>query len=688
MPSTFWGLNIAVSGMSTYQAGLNTTAHNISNIGTKGYTKQSVIQSAKKALYVPTYGMLGAGVNVDDIVSSRSTYYDTKYWQNNAVLGNYSTKDYYMQTIEDALYTSDEDTGSITTAFNGFFNAVTDLTNDESDTTLRTQVSVSASTFAAYVNEVASTLQTLQTEINNQMKIVVDAVNSISQELASLTKQIAALEVYGTKANDLRDQRATLIDELSQYATTSATEIEPEDGNGLTQYIVTFGNYILVDTYNYNELVLTARQTKNNQNDAEGLYDISWSNGLNFPMDNTQLGGTLQALIELRDGNNQENFCGKLTAYSEQDPERENKATITITSSEVSWPNASNLNLLNLPESEGVININNREYVYDYFDVEIKTDGTYVYTFALKDEIPDSDILLMDNAVDDGVTAAVGESIDYKGIPYYMAKLNEFTRIFSANVNEILNEGYDLYGNSGVDMFVGVDKVTGEQFSLNEMIYNNTDGHYYLNDAKMITSDEQSDYEADGYVLEPVSDDEEDEGYFHVMDDEGNIIEKVYVMEGDTRYVFNSKSGAESSRTYYSITALNYEVNDELLNDAKKLACAKENPVTISGVEDGRNLERLYKLKSDTKMFREGDPIAYLQVVVATVGVDAAKVKDFASNQQNIVDAVYNSRLSVSGVDEDEEATNLVMLQNMLSYQYHVIDVQQQVLDALLNMAL
>ena len=46
MPSTFFGLNIATSGMNAYNMGLNTTAHNISNRNTKGYSKQSVEQKA------------------------------------------------------------------------------------------------------------------------------------------------------------------------------------------------------------------------------------------------------------------------------------------------------------------------------------------------------------------------------------------------------------------------------------------------------------------------------------------------------------------------------------------------------------------------------------------------------------------------------------------------------------------
>lgn len=80
MPSTFFGLNIARSGMTTYNAVLNTTGHNIANVDTKGYSKQVVRQSATEAISFGTsYGMVGSGVEATSIESRRDAYYDEKY---------------------------------------------------------------------------------------------------------------------------------------------------------------------------------------------------------------------------------------------------------------------------------------------------------------------------------------------------------------------------------------------------------------------------------------------------------------------------------------------------------------------------------------------------------------------------------------------------------------------------------
>lgn len=121
MPSSFFGLTIASSGMGAYSAALNTTAHNIANINTTGYSKQTALQQAKNAISLKThYGMLGAGTIVTEIVSSRDEYYDNKYRISNAVYGRYSTLSYYMQNLEDYLYVVDEETGGLTNSLDNF----------------------------------------------------------------------------------------------------------------------------------------------------------------------------------------------------------------------------------------------------------------------------------------------------------------------------------------------------------------------------------------------------------------------------------------------------------------------------------------------------------------------------------------------------------------------------------------
>ena len=106
MPSTFFGLNIARSGMSTYNAVLNTTAHNIANVKTTGYSRQVVKQQATEAIsFKTTYGMVGTGVDAISIDSQRDVYYDNKYRMSNTSYSRYESLNYYMNSIETVSYT-------------------------------------------------------------------------------------------------------------------------------------------------------------------------------------------------------------------------------------------------------------------------------------------------------------------------------------------------------------------------------------------------------------------------------------------------------------------------------------------------------------------------------------------------------------------------------------------------------
>ena len=88
MPSQFFGLNTAYTGLLNSNAGLNTTANNISNAETEGYSRQEVKSGASEALRVfTTYGCVGAGVDTLAIERIHDDFYDSKYWNNNTKIG-------------------------------------------------------------------------------------------------------------------------------------------------------------------------------------------------------------------------------------------------------------------------------------------------------------------------------------------------------------------------------------------------------------------------------------------------------------------------------------------------------------------------------------------------------------------------------------------------------------------------
>ena len=104
MASTFMGLNISYSGLVASNAALNTTANNIANIETAGYSRQIVNQAASAAMRAfASHGCIGAGVDTLGAERVRDIYYDEKYWTNNSKLGEYDKKQYYCAIIETYL---------------------------------------------------------------------------------------------------------------------------------------------------------------------------------------------------------------------------------------------------------------------------------------------------------------------------------------------------------------------------------------------------------------------------------------------------------------------------------------------------------------------------------------------------------------------------------------------------------
>ena len=579
MPSTFFGLSIGTSGLYTYQAGITTTAHNISNIETKGYTRQVLNQQASDAIRVNgSYGMVGTGVTATGISQARDAYYDLKYRNNSTVSGEYQAKSYYMTEIQN--YFNEISLQGFTTSYNSFFDNLQELSKNPSSNTIRTQIVDYAKNLTEYFNGMANSLTSIQQECNFEVKNQVDRINSLGQQIAQVTKQINALESSGGSANDLRDQRNLLIDDLSGIVNVSVSENVVGQNVGVTSFTIKIEGQTLVDGGDYNTLKVVPRDAKVNQNDADGLYDIQWDNGNDFAFQNSASKGYLNSLLQVRDGNNQEILSGSVKSVSAD------KKTVTLSNTSIDA-----VEKLNIP-SEGYITIDNQ--LHKYKSVEVKdVSGKLEYTFHFEDET---------NAVA-GSSAAVGKSIDYKGIPYYMGQLNELVRTFSENFNSVHKKGYDLNNNKGKDFFTGV-MPSGSDYDL-------------------------------------------------------------------------------ATAGYYSMTAANFSVSQEIFKSPSMIATSGK--IITDGVEDKTIVNELIALRNKTSMFKQGTPASFFQTLIAEVGIDTKKAASNDKNQSDILKVISNQRLSVSGVDADEEAMNLQLYQNAWNLSAKVISVMNEIYDKLIN---
>ena len=634
MPSQFFGLNIAYTGLLASNAAMNTTSNNIANVQTEGYSRQQVTQQASNALRVfQTYGCAGAGVETLAIERVRDEFYDGRFWDNNAQLGEYDMKQYYMQQLETYFNDDGKSTGFKTIFDQLMVTGMQALLKDPSSDTAKSQFVGYAGALTEYFNGMAGNLEKVQKDINQEIKLKVDEINSIAGEVATLNKQINTIELTGVKANELRDRRTLLIDELSKIVDVQVKETPIIDANnenretGANRYMVKIaGGQMLVDGSDYNGLECVARTSyeKVNQTDIDGLYEVYWADGQKFNLYNASMGGDLAGLIQMRDGNNGENFTGQVTATgttTTADGKTHDTVTVKVTKAYL-----QDLNKCNLSDQGGILDLGNQEFYYDSWEYTCEYDAngnaTHSYTFTLSDSEKNPRGITNDRV---GKKAEIGTDLSYQGIPYYMNQMNEWIRTFSQKFNDILTSGYSGNGDPGVKMFTGNQATSSEQFLLDDA-------------AKRYDKQEKK----NSKVTVKVNDD-----------------------------------------SYYRLTAKNFDILDAMEQDPGLMANRKD---AADGVEQNDLLNDLKNLATDkTKMsFRGCNASEFLQCILSDVALNASRANTFYASFKDISATIDNQRISISGVDEDEEAVNLVKYRNGYNLASKMIQTLTEIYDRLI----
>lgn len=637
MPSQFFGLNIAYSGLMAANAALNTTNNNISNAETKGYSRQATVTQASAALRVfQTYGCAGAGVDTLAIERIRNEFYDYKYWNNNTKLGEYDVKYYYMKQIETYLMDNPEKgINGFNTIFNDMYKALEEVAKNSGDVTNKRQFIGWANSLTDYFNDTASNLEKMQKDINLEIQNKVDEINSIAQEISVINKQINVVEMSGGAANELRDKRTLLVDQLSAIVDVEVSEIPIMDSNdptrdtGASRFRVKIaGGQSLVDMDSYNKLICTARKSseKVNQSDADGLYDIEFENsGLELNLYGGNLGGELKALVQMRDGNNGEYFNGSVATggIGNTTINGANRTTVKI---DVTHDYLKDINKSTLSDTGGYIRLGNQEFKYDSWTMTttIAADGTKTasYEFVMS---PDNE--KMPDASCEGKEASVGTKVNYQGIPYYQQQLNEWSRTYSECFNNILTQpgAMNGIGLNNYYLFVANDKNSNHQLK--------------FADHKWIPSTD------------------------------GSGSKTLTVGTGDD--------------SYYRMTAKNFGINKDLIEHPEYLATHTGN---LDEEDKYDIVEELVKLKTDrNKMsFRNSSAGQFLECLQSDIALNTQSAKVFYSNYTNISHSIEVQRISVSGVDNDEEAINLVKYQHAFNLASKMVQTLTEVYDRLI----
>ncbi|MBI1320532.1 MAG: flagellar hook-associated protein FlgK [Candidatus Hydrogenedens sp.] len=283
----FSALDIGRGGLQVAQVQLDTAGHNIASVNKEGFSRQRV-ELLTRDPNVKTYGAIGRGVYVSGIARLRDRFLDVAYRQENSSLGNAQQQAIYFQRLED-IFDEPGDTG-LSTRLNQFFDSLQDFAGNVDDVPTRVATLEEAQALAGVFNDVDRRLRILRTNANDQIKDAVKEINSLADRIAELNDTILGLELSGNTANDLRDDRDLLLDELSGLANISFNERD----NGVVD--VLFGGEQLVTGNRVNELETVANPALDpNRNDLVEVRYVA-SGSVITPRD-----GELAGLFQIRD---------------------------------------------------------------------------------------------------------------------------------------------------------------------------------------------------------------------------------------------------------------------------------------------------------------------------------------------------------------------------------------------------
>lgn len=267
MQSTFSGLNTMVNGIYTQRLGLNTVGHNISNSNTEGYSRQTAHAAATPSSEVYTLAgasQVGNGSTVTSVIRARDIYADRQYWKENSTDGYYKGKANNYAKIESIF--NDSDNSGIQDAMEKFYQAWQDCSTTASSDTSRQNVINAGQNYAQSLQTAAKQTKEQIDSLYDDISLSVVKMNRLMGQVVELNKNISGIEATGAHANDLRDQRDLIVDQL-----TSMTDITVyESANGM--YTLVSNGTTLVNGITKVDLEMSA--PKNNTTYSLSDYDI------------------------------------------------------------------------------------------------------------------------------------------------------------------------------------------------------------------------------------------------------------------------------------------------------------------------------------------------------------------------------------------------------------------------------
>lgn len=285
-------LNIGKSGLFAAKQSMSTTSHNIANANTDGFSRQEVRTETSITLPQGNY-VLGTGTDISSIKRSHDELVEKKL--NNSITNHKFNEERTLQLSHVEEIFNEINSEGMNKVLNRFFNSFRELSNQPENETVRNVVKENAKIVVGDFHRIQQSLDDVRASVNKKLTLAVSEINSLSQTVGKLNKEINIQEVSGGMANDLRDQRDRAIRTLTEYFPLSTYT----DNQG--QFVVSIEGVGSIVAGGLVQELSTGSAVKADASSADkGDIQVFFSNRPGVPMTDKIKGGSLGALIRTR----------------------------------------------------------------------------------------------------------------------------------------------------------------------------------------------------------------------------------------------------------------------------------------------------------------------------------------------------------------------------------------------------
>lgn len=635
------GLFIGTTGLKTAQTALNTTAHNLSNINTSGYTRQQVTFSDTQYVRVNTSDKVsspdyGLGVAVSEVRRIRDQFIDQAYRNENSRLGFYESQYKAIEEIEDQF--GEMQGVTYESYLINLYDSINELAKNPTSTVARSSLIQNATAFIEKSENVYKGLKDYQTTLNTQVKNMVDSINKLGDKIYTLNKKISKIESTGIEdANDLRDERDAAIDELSKYIDITYYENDSKEviisAEGIP--FVTMGELAKMDTRVVEGTNLVIPTWPGYERD---VYDSSTAAS---NVDDTDK-GELKGLLIAR---------GNMVVDYTVVPEA---------------PSSSDYDMSTADGRAAY------QEAYNKYSKAQEYYNTYIEPSAILSAMAGFD-KLVNGIVEKINNILCPEKSEVRNNPYMAADGTEIQA--------------DIYTYNSVSQQVLFDRYGREVTGTD-----NGDGTYsFSSGEKLYMSFGGAEVPVDSYTYSMLDMDKTGYG----MDDDKTVGTELFSRKGTDRYI---KTTDDSGKTIYIRNNLNetdyeslYKLGNLQINPEAAQNVGKIPLSTVQGKEDfdrAKELvdawdEKFASLNPDT--YAKSDFMTFYNNFIGEYATLGKALGNYVSNQTTMVDGYDNQRLQSEGVSSDEELEKMIKYQQAYNAASRYVNVVSEMLEHLVT---